>query len=62
MEGLEAEMVSHGHLKETCEIESRHLCNGDDQTNETDWQNPNLTLEELKSKLRVIKSKLKEVC
>ncbi|KAK4759186.1 hypothetical protein SAY87_022317 [Trapa incisa] len=60
MEVLEAEMIPQSHLKETNETGTRHLCNGNGPTNETDWQDPNLTLEELKSKLRVMDIKLKE--
>ncbi|KAK4783558.1 hypothetical protein SAY86_007932 [Trapa natans] len=60
MEVLEAEMIPQSHLKETNETGTRHLCNGNGQTNETDWQDPNLTLEELKSKLRVMDINLKE--
>ncbi|KAK4755556.1 hypothetical protein SAY87_009313 [Trapa incisa] len=59
-EGLEAEMISQGHLKETNKTDTSYLYNRDGQTNETNCQDPNITLEELRSKLRVMDIKLKE--
>lgn len=66
MGGLDAGKFSAGLLKEPNETESRHLKNGDEPKTYQDKENPNVPegedLEELKRKLRVMDSKLKEVC